>query len=441
MRLVSSIMCKKIKLLWILAMLIGSVVQAQTDNSPYSRYGLGDVLPSQNIMSRGIGGVSAAYADVISVNFQNPASYSKLKRSTFDFGLEVDSRTLRVFDPPRKFSSVSPIISYIQLGVPLSRTRNWGMNIGLRPVTRINYSIQRVEPNLLTVDPKDTTNTLFEGNGGTYEVYTGTGFSIKNLSVGFNVGYFFGSKDYSTKRFVASDSLFFYPSQHQNNTSFGGIFANAGFQYTIRVNKTDMLRLGGFGRLKSNYHARREEIIQTFEQDATTGQIDSIDVISRVNSSGKVVYPANYGVGLMFYKSDKWLIGADYTQTKWSDYRFFDEKDAVHDSWTFHLGGQLLPNITTTGKSYWSRVTYRAGFNYGRNYVFVNDENQPTWGASLGFGFPMRPPSYTNQYSIINTSFEFGRRGNSSNVIQENFFKVGIGLTLSDIWFIKKRYE
>ena len=49
-----------------------------------------------------------------------------LKRATFDFGLEIDSRTLRVFDPPRKFSSVSPIISYIQLGVPLKPEKKLG---------------------------------------------------------------------------------------------------------------------------------------------------------------------------------------------------------------------------------------------------------------------------------------------------------------------------
>lgn len=419
-------------------MLTGVVVNAQTDNSPYSRYGLGDVLPSQNIMSRGIGGVSAAYADVISVNFQNPASYAKLKRATFDFGLEVDSRTLRVLNPPRKFSSVSPTISYIQLGLPLSKTKNWGMNIGLRPVTKINYSIQRLEKNPNT---PDSINSLFEGSGGTYEVYTGTGFGIKDFTFGFNIGYLFGTKDYSTKRYVGTDSLFYYPSLHRNSASFGGLFANAGFQYTIRVNKTDMLRLGGFGRLKSSYRANREQMVQTFEENATTGQIDSIDVISRVSSSGKIIYPATYGVGLMFYKSDKWLFGADFTQTKWSDYRFFNEADMVQDSWTFHLGGQVLPDATAIGKSYWNRVTYRAGFNYGRNYVHINDQNQPMWGASIGFGFPMRPPSYSNQYSIINTSFEFGKRGNTSNEIQESFFKVGVGLTLSDIWFIKRRYD
>src|SRR5687767_14272129 len=102
----SLITCKKISVLCGLLLAFGTV-RGQTENSPYSRYGLGDQLPAQNIMSRGIGGVAAGYADAISVNFLNPASYSKLKRATFDFGVELDSRTLKVIDPPRKFSSTS----------------------------------------------------------------------------------------------------------------------------------------------------------------------------------------------------------------------------------------------------------------------------------------------------------------------------------------------
>ena len=31
------------------------------ENSPYSRYGLGDVSPSQNINNRGMGGISAGF--------------------------------------------------------------------------------------------------------------------------------------------------------------------------------------------------------------------------------------------------------------------------------------------------------------------------------------------------------------------------------------------
>jgi hypothetical protein len=238
---------------------------------------------------------------------------------------------------------------------------------------------------------------------------------------------------------VIADSVFLYPSEHTNNTSFGGIFANAGLQYTIRVNKNDMLRLGAVGSLKRKFTANSEALVQTFQQNATTGQIDSIDVVSREKSSGKITYPGHYGVGMMFYKGDRWLIGADYNQTQWSDYTFFGSKDSVQDSWQLHVGGQILPNVTST-KSYWNRVTYRAGVTFGQDYVKVYNK-LPTWGASIGFGLPMRPPSYTNQYSIINLAFEFGQRGNNVNIVRENYFKVGIGLTLSDIWFIKRKYD
>jgi hypothetical protein len=428
-------MYKKIKFLGIFALLATTVLQAQTENSPYSRYGLGDELPSQNIMSRGIGGVSAAYADIISVNFANPASYSKLKRATFDFALEVDSRTLKVIDPPRKFSSASPIISYIQLGLPLSQKKNWGMNIGLRPVTRINYRLERNE----RLQNIDSVNTLFEGNGGSYEVYTGTGFAIKNLALGFNIGYLFGSRDYSTKRnFIPdSSSVFYYGSEHSTTSNFGGLFGNAGLQYTIRVNKKNILRIGATGGVKQNYTANRQEVVRTYEENES-GET-SIDSIKNVKESGKISYPASYSAGIMYYGGERWLLGADLSQTKWSDYRFFGQKDSVQDSWKLHIGGQILPNIANA-KSYWGRVTYRAGFTYGQDYVKVN-KDLPVWGVSVGFGLPMRPPSYSNQYSIINTSIEFGQRGNNTNIIRENYLRISVGLTLSDIWFIKRKYD
>ena len=141
---VSSTMLKKIKLLGI-GFIIFISSKAQTENSPYSRYGLGDVVPSQNIIGRSMGGLAAAYFDYQSINFLNPASYSRLKVTTLDFGLELDNRTIRALNPPRKFSSSSPIISYVQLGVPLSAKKNVGLNFGLRPLTRINYKIERNE--------------------------------------------------------------------------------------------------------------------------------------------------------------------------------------------------------------------------------------------------------------------------------------------------------
>lgn len=431
----SSTMYKKIKLLGIIALFAGGTIQAQTENSPYSRYGLGDQLPGQNIMSRGMGGVAAAYSDILSVNFLNPASYSRLKRATLDFGLEVDSRTLRVINPPQKYSASSPIISYVQLGLPLSQKRNWGMNIGLRPATRINYKIERTE----RLPGIDSVNTLFEGNGGTYEVYTGTGFAIKNFSLGFNIGYLFGTKDYSTKRFFIPDSsdVFYYPAQYSNNTNYGGLFGTAGIQYSAKLGKKDLLRLGAYGRIKRDFNANRDEKIMTYTE--TQAGTDSIDVAFNDNIKGKITYPASYGFGFIYHSGEKWLIGADFSQTKWSEYRFFNTVDSVQDAWKVNIGGQILPNLANA-KSYWGRVTYRAGFSFGQDYIKVGND-LPTWSASVGLGLPMRPPAYSNQYSIINATIEFGQRGNNLNLIRENFLRVAIGLTLSDIWFIKRKYD
>src|SRR5262245_40958457 len=75
------------------------------DNSPYSRYGLGDIVPSTNINSRGMGSISAGYSDFLSINFDNPASYGSFQtlkeltarkiargRAILDMGINLQNR-------------------------------------------------------------------------------------------------------------------------------------------------------------------------------------------------------------------------------------------------------------------------------------------------------------------------------------------------------------
>jgi hypothetical protein len=87
-----------------------------------------------------------------------------------------------------------------------------------------------------------------------------------------------------------------------------------------------------------------------------------------------------------------------------------------------------------------SYVAYRAGFNYGKDYIKI-DKDLPVWSVTAGASFPMRKAAYTNQFSMINLGLEFGQRGNKENLVRENFFRLSVGLSLSDIWFIKRQYE
>src|SRR5947208_1036065 len=77
-----------------IALLFISVISYSQENSPFSRYGLGDIYPQQSIASRSMGGVSAAFTTTQAINTINPASYGSLGIVTYDFSLSIDTRTL-----------------------------------------------------------------------------------------------------------------------------------------------------------------------------------------------------------------------------------------------------------------------------------------------------------------------------------------------------------
>lgn len=433
MRLVKLITFSRFTVLAV-ALISGSFQLAAQENSPYSRYGLGDPVPTGNIINRAMGGVSSAYFDYQSVNYTNPATYSKLRVTTFDLGFEVDSRTLREPNNPGKFNASSANVSYVQLGIPLIPKRSWGLNLGLRPVTRVNYKILTTERNFI-----DSLATIYEGTGGSYDVFAGTGIAFGNFSVGMNVAYSFGTKDYTTRKSFLNDSVLYYQSNHQTKSTFGGFTFQGGAQYSTKLSKNTWLRLGASGQMERKLNANRDIIRETFQYDANgaTFTIDSVD--HKTDLSGTVTYPSSYTAGFVIEKQNEWLVGVDYAASNWSNYQFFGEKDPLQNSWQLKVGGQWTPDLLR-GKSYWSRVTYRAGFFTGKDYIKA-DTDLPILGFSAGAAFPIRRTNYTNQFTVINTAIEVGRRGNDDNKIRESFFRVSVGLSLSDLWFIKRKYE
>jgi hypothetical protein len=156
------------------------------DNSPYSRYGLGDVVPNTNIVNRGMGGVTAGYADFLSINFSNPASYSAFQtivektgkpvsgRVLLDVGVNIENRTLRSPNQVAKFTTSNALFSYVHVGVPLRK--NWGLSFGIKPLSRISYKIQ--QNRRTSIDSLLIENN---GEGGSYLPTIGTGSASKIL--------------------------------------------------------------------------------------------------------------------------------------------------------------------------------------------------------------------------------------------------------------------
>ncbi|MEO7923522.1 MAG: hypothetical protein ABIR30_07580 [Chitinophagaceae bacterium] len=473
MQLVKLITLKRIKTLRcffptiLVSILVFSNPVFAQDNSPYSRYGIGDLVPVTHIISKGMGGISAGYADRLSINFSNPASYSSFEsgiepkskklvfgRTILDFGVNLENRSLTEPATSKTFSASNALFSYLQVGVPLKS--NWGFSFGLRPLSRVSYKIFRNERlfDPITGLPIDSSNTRFEGDGGSYLASIGTGFSIfrrvkadlreEKLSLGLNAGYLFGSKDFSTRRTLINDSVAYYKANYETQTNYNGIYLNAGLQYKLPVGKKAFLTTGVYGSLGHKLNATQDILRETFVFDDNLGEVRLDSVSDRRDIKGKIMLPTTYTIGFLLQKpsvpnkESGWLLGLDFEQQNWDQYRLYGQKDSVRNKWELRVGGQLNP---APKRNYFSNVSYRAGFFLGPDYIKVG-QKMSQFGGSFGLGLPIRQSRQApNQVTIVNVAFEYSKRGNNDNLLKESMFKFTLGFSLSDYWFIKRKYD
>lgn len=410
-------------------------------NSPYSRYGLGDVYNARNVVNKGMGNIAAAFSDYQAVNFVNPASYSRLQTVTFDVGMEMEFRTLLNADKTEQTQSNYLLFNYMAVGIPLAKNKDgfskWGLAFGLRPYSRVGYNIQDAE----RLPGIDSVNSFYQGTGGGYRAFLGTGYRIGNLSIGVNAGFLFGQKDISTERVFLSDSSFYFSSVQENRASYSNFGVDGGFQYKIKLGKELSATIGGNGFLGNSVNVTQFKLRQTFLSSGSNG-IDSIDVVQRTDEEkGTIELPMGYTAGLSLEKEGKWMLSAEYEAVQWSEYTYLGAADPLANSSMLRFGGYYVPAANDV-KKYFNRVTYRGGFYTGKDMIVVNGKQLPVWGVTMGFGLPIRRYSaYSNQYSTVNMSLEFGKRGNAEVPLSERFFRLNLGLCLGDLWFQKRKFD
>lgn len=432
--------------IFLLFIFLSSGVRAQ-DNSPYSRFGLGDVVPNQNILSRSMGGVSAGFFDPQSLNLINPAAIGGIGSVIFDFAGEIDIRTLKSNISPEKYSSTNTTISYMQVGFPIAPKKMqakgnfWGLSFGLRPSTRVAYKIadnMRI-PNI------DSSTTTYEGSGGVSQFSLSTALKLKKFSAGVTAGYNFGNRIYSTQRSIENDSISYYEANKESSIDFGGIYITAGLQYNINLSGGNNLNLGAYTTFGSDMKAKRTSLFETFLNDGDGGiiPVDTVSYIPR--EKGTIKLPATYGFGFTYSDSSRhWIVGADYETTSGSDYRIFGVNDNIQNSYKIRLGLQYFPaSAKTLASKYFSFVKYRAGFYYGTEPVKI-DKQLTQYAFTVGAGFPLTSLQRIRygEFAVLNTAIEAGARGTkNSGSIREGLLRFNIGVSMSARWFVKRKYD
>ncbi len=437
-------MCDKFRLFLGCCILLFIGISFQTnaqmsnkDNSPYNRFGIGTLTDSRNAAIRGMGGTASGYSEEYTVNSFNPASYAFLRFTTLEFALEARSRSI-LFDTVVKSSTAT--FSYFNLGIPLKKYA--GMNIGFMPISNSYYK----QSDSATFPSVGGVSRVYEGTGALQYAFLGFAGQYKGFAAGVNVGYLFGSNNKNSAMYIPVDSFSTRNSSFITSSSIGGIYWKAGLMYHTAIQKDKYFTVGATANIAQNMNVKRDQctIASTYAINSSGSSVDSaIDTLYAVNDlKGKMTMPADYSIGAHFGKTNYWDVGADFNFSDWKKYNMFSVDDSVADNtWRVAVGGEITPNPLSRN-SYLSRMSYRLGFYYGNDYVYLRNTPMNYWGATVGFAFPFVKERLSTQYAKLNTAIEVGNRGTTQNGLAREFFvKLSVGISFNDIWFKKRVFE
>ncbi len=401
-------------------------LSAQTGSlSPYSRYGIGDISKEGFTSQAGMGGLGAALSSPNSINIINPASYTADSMIVFEFGAFGEMRKLERNSGSTNQNSAS--FSYFSLAFPVVRNKA-SVAFGLIPYSSVGYEIQVDETDVPDIG---TIRYLYEGAGGFNKFFIGTGVKLgSHLSLGINASYLFGTIN-QIKSIEFPDGVNFFNTRYVDAITAKGFYFNYGILYEGTVFSNLRLTAGITGTYSGKVNAVNNQYYFNYViSPLSGGELLKDSVQNEQQARGKIALPDNIRGGIMIGRPGKWQAGVDVAYNNWANYESFGSNDSLKNSYTIHIGGER------TGE----KVIYRLGAYYGSTFLNLRNTQLDEYGITFGLGlnklFPKRPPSG------INIAIEAGRRGTTkNNLIREQYLKLHLGFSLTDIWFIKPKYD
>lgn len=393
--------------------------------SPYSRYGLGVLSEQSQGFNRGMNGLAQGFRFGNQVNALNPASYSAIDSVTMVFDVGMAGHITNYKEGLVKKNEKNASFEYAVASFRLFK--NVGMAVGILPFTNIGYSFTNS-------NNEAEIPVSYTGDGGLHQVFLGMGWRIiKPLSVGFNFSYLWG-KYYHQVTSTTVSTIDLNTLYRTYDADINSYRLDLGAQYEFNIKKADKVTLGATVTIGHNMGGEASCYVDNTEASYTIERPFTL--------------PMMYSFGAVWNHKNHLFLGADLNLQQWGSCSFPIFDDHTTDKYVLRdgllknrtkvvVGGEYIPNPVS--RDFFKRVHYRMGISYATPYYYVNGVEGPKeFSISAGFGLPIAN-SYNNR-SILNISGQWVH-SSATGLITENTFRINIGLTFNERWFMKWKVE
>lgn len=306
--------------------------------------------------------------------------------------------------------------------------------------------------------------------------------NMANISVGVNVSYLFGSI-INIRRDVFPDSLNTFNTKITKYTTFRDVYITGGIQYTFRFPRTlnpkyialpdsivtntklfaneyyyktalgidtselfikqpgARVTFGAVFAPPMDINVSYDLLAQTYKQQGTVENIKDT-IVNFAALPARVSLPMMGGFGFAIKKDHKWMFQADYTMQMWKDFRYMGNDINLKNSQRITAGFQYQPKVAGRG-GVLSATQYRFGFRYYDTYLELNNTRLNDMSVNFGMAFPLPYRTRLGEpISRISLNVEAGMRGTTEGgLLQEQYIRATIGLSINDRWFARYKLD
>ena len=399
-------------------------------------FGLGHYYDNQGITNAGNGLNSLVPGFQSNVSLSNPSTWHHLKYTHLSLSYSGDENTISDLPLLNRYSG----LSYASWIVPIKSKGSFGLAL-------VPYADQRI-----TLTDTDTTSFIafedtlsllksFDRSGGIMAFKLGTSYLIReNLSVGLSVDMLFGSSRQNESIFFDGSSII-QTSRTRYSGVLGEVFISLAHQEKINFFASVKQTLRGLDGIYTEKHLFDDANGNGYHDYGNPLDFplpDSVSAKNEIRLTG-IHKPKQFSFGVQSKLNKQTAISFEFSTIK--------DKGTIPASLTlpinnwidhsndFKLSLVKFPNDISLDLV--DKISFRTGLMYKSHTLALSETIVSEIGGSLGLGFKFK--AVGNQ---VDLNYYFGKR-NYSNIFYktEIIQQMQVGVSLGDLWFVKRRQK